>query len=169
MKVNLKKLTILTAVFAIASQSLVFAQAVRIEDGKKVKFDYTLKVDGQVVDTSEKEGRQPMEYTHGEPRIIPGLEKELKGMKAGDTKRVIVEPAEAYGELDQKGFKIVPLDQFPPDFKAEVGRVIAVKTEEGRDIASTIWEVRENELVLNFNHPLAGKTLNFDIKIVSVE
>jgi FKBP-type peptidyl-prolyl cis-trans isomerase 2 len=138
-----------------------------IAKGKKVKFDYTLRVDGEVVDTSA--GKKPMEYTHGEPTIIPGLASQLEGLSAGSQKKITVKPQDAYGERDPKLISNVPKMFFPEDFKPRPGMVIPLPDRYGRLIPATIVEIKQDNIVLDFNHPMAGKTLEFDIKIISVE
>lgn len=134
---------------------------------KKIKFHYKLSVDGQQVESSE--GREPLEYTHGSGQIIPGLEKEMAGLKVGDSKKVTVTPKDGYGEVLEEGFREVPKTSFPADFKFEPNLVVEMQTEDGQTIPAVIWEVKDEVVKLNFNHPLAGKTLEFDVTIVSVE
>ena len=86
------------------------SEELKVKDGHVVSMEYTLKVDGEVTDTSE--GREPLEYVHGAGNIIPGLERELTGMSVGDSKDVVVAAADGYGEEDEKAFMDVPRDQF---------------------------------------------------------
>ena len=137
-----------------------------IEAGKKVKFDYVLTVDGNKVDSSEKTG--PLEYVHGEKKIIPGLEKQMQGLKVGDKRNFIVFPEEGYGRIDPEAFKEYPKSSLPPEIEPKVGQVLGVKDQEGNKYPVVISEVKDETIVLNFNHPLAGKTLNFDITIVEI-
>lgn len=138
-----------------------------IEQGKTVKLDYTLYVDGESVDSSQ--GREPLEYVHGNKMIIPGLESQLEGLHEGDSKTVTVAPEEAYGQLDPNAVMEVPRTMLSPDISPEVGMVLQVPSQEGRTFNATIEEIKEDALVLNFNHPLAGKELKFDIKVVEVK
>jgi FKBP-type peptidyl-prolyl cis-trans isomerase SlyD len=138
-----------------------------IEQGKTVKLDYTLYVDGQSVDSSQ--GGQPLEYVHGNKMIIPGLESQLEGLKEGDAKTVTVAPTEAYGEIDPNAVMEVPRTMLAPDITPEVGMVLQVPSKEGRTFNASIEEIKEDALVLNFNHPLAGKELKFDVKVVEVK
>lgn len=159
------RVAILALSFVLLS-SLSFAQDF-VSEQMLVKFDYTLSVDGEVVETSE--GKQPLEYVHGEGKIIPGLAKELTGLKVGDSKVVEVAPADAYGEVLPNAIINMPKDQFPEEFTPEVGLVIEMKNEQGQILPAVIKEIQEEEVTLDFNHPLAGKTLKFDVTIVSVE
>lgn len=138
-----------------------------IEKGKKVQIDYTLTVDGNVVDTSK--GKQPLEYTHGQGMLIPGLETELVGMKAGETKEVVVAAEKGYGEVVKDAFREVPRAQFPANITPEEGLRLSMQSPEGQQIPVTIAEVKEDAIVLDFNHPLAGKELHFDVSVVDVE
>ena len=144
-----------------------FAKATVVENGKKVKFDYTLKVDGKVVESSE--GKAPLEYLHGEGKIIPGLSSALEGMKVGQKKTVTVKPENAYGQVNPQAFMEIPKTSFPAGFKFKVGDMIRVTDPQGRALPGTIEEVKADTVKLNFNHPMAGKTLVFDVKIVSIE
>ena len=148
---------------------VLFAQEdqVLIEENRKVVFDYTLTVDGEVFDTSE--GKKPIEYVHGDGSVIAGLSSALEGMKVGDEKNVVVGTEDAYGEINPEEIREIPSAVFPGDFEREVGTVVEMISPEGNNVLATIMEERGENLVLNFNHPLAGKVLTFDVKIVSVE
>jgi FKBP-type peptidyl-prolyl cis-trans isomerase SlyD len=151
------------------SHALAFAQSdAKIEKGKKVKMDYTLKVEGQTVETTV--GKQPLEYTQGQGMLIPGLERELEGMKVGDQKTVKVEPKDAYGEVNKDAIREFPKTAFPADFKLEIGTVIEIKDEKSQEAApGVIWDIKDDKVTVNFNHPLAGKTLEFDVKVLDIK
>jgi FKBP-type peptidyl-prolyl cis-trans isomerase SlyD len=138
-----------------------------IQKGSQVSFDYTLTVDGDVIDTSK--GKEPLQYTHGEGKIIRGLAKQLEGMKVGDEKRVVVEPQEGYGQVNPAAFQEVPKSRLSSDLKPETGMHLQVKDQTGNTALVKITEVKEDVIVVDLNHPLAGKTLTFDVKIVSIE
>jgi FKBP-type peptidyl-prolyl cis-trans isomerase SlyD len=138
-----------------------------IAAGMLVTFEYTLKSDdGNVIDTSE--GGQPFVYTHGKSEVVPGLEAELAGMKVGDSKVVIVKPEQGYGPLNEQAIVEVPLDKIPEDAR-EVGRQLQGSGPDGQAVYPVVKEVRESVVILDFNHPLAGETLHFDVNIVSIE
>ena len=141
------------------------SEQLKIEDGMVVSLDYTLRLDdGEIVDSSQEEG--PLEYLHGYGQIIPGLEKALVGLTVGDSKKVTVPPAEAYGDVDMEAFEIVPRSMFPDDMELEEGLELSlrdVETDEPFD--ATIAEIRKDDVMLDFNHPLAGETLHFEITI----
>ena len=137
-----------------------------IEAGKKVKFDYVLTVDGNKVDSSEKSG--PLEYVHGENKIIPGLEKQMKGLKVGDKRNFTINPQEGYGQVDPSAFREFPKSNLPPGIEAKVGQVLGIKDKNGNTFPAVISEIKNDSIVLDLNHPLAGKTLNFEITIVEI-
>lgn len=141
--------------------------AVSIKNGSQVKFDYTLTVDGKKVDSSQNRG--PLAYTQGDKRIIPGLSRQLEGLKAGDERDIAVAPEEAYGERDPKALREVERSKLPSTIQPEVGMPLQVQGPEGSVSIVSIAEVKKDSVVVDFNHPLAGKTLNFHIKIVSVQ
>ncbi len=136
-----------------------------IKDGSKVKFDYTLTVDGKVEDTSS--GRAPLEYTHGAGHIIKGLEKEMTGMKVGDKKTVTVSPEEGYGPVLEEAIRTVPKAAIGGIENLKVGDVVGASNE-GHTFRAIIKEITDNEVVLDFNHPLAGKTLHFDVEVKEI-
>ena len=130
-----------------------------------VSIEYTLKDDrGNILDTSV--GQAPMEYLHGASNIIPGLEQAIEGLTAGDFKAVAVPPALGYGEYSEKLIQRVPLDRFGEN-KVEIGMRFRAETNLGMRVL-VIRHVDDKEAVLDGNHELAGKTLHFDVKVVSV-
>jgi len=138
-----------------------------VQSGKQVAFDYTLKVNGKVVDSSE--GKEPLSYRHGGKSIIPGLSKQLEGMTAGEEKVIVVTPEEGYGEVNPKAFKEVSKSLLPAKMNPKVGVYFQIKGSNGRTAIARIAELNGEKVLLDFNHPLAGKTLEFDIKIVSIQ
>lgn len=136
-----------------------------IKEGSKAKFDYTLTVDGKVADTSA--GRGPLEYTHGAGMIIPGLEKELLGMKVGDKKTVTVKPEEGYGPVLQEAIKRVPKEAISNANELKVGDMVGASNG-GHTFRAVVKEIGEKEITLDFNHPLAGKELVFDVEIKEI-
>ena len=142
------------------------SEELKVKDGHVVSMEYTLKVDGEVTDTSE--GRKPLEYVHGAGNIIPGLERELTGMSVGDSKDVVVAAADGYGEEDEKAFMDVPRDQFPEEIPMKVGTEIQVQNQAGQPMYARIDTVGDTSVRLDFNHPLAGKELHFSVKVVGL-
>lgn len=138
-----------------------------IKDDVVVRVEYTLHLDdGQQIDSSA--GHGPLEYLQGHSQIIPGLEKELAGMAVGDSKDVVVEPAAAYGEVNLDANQVVPKSAFPQDMELEEGMGMHVQDEQGHVMEAFVTELRDDEVVLDFNHPLAGETLHFHVDVVSL-
>jgi FKBP-type peptidyl-prolyl cis-trans isomerase SlyD len=138
----------------------------QVADDVVVTIDYTLTVDGEVLDSSEEEG--PLEYLQGHQNIIPGLERELAGTKVGENKKVTVPPEDGYGETDEKAIVDVPRDEFPEDMPLEVGIELEVTDKEEHIILATIVEVGKDIVKLDTNHPLAGKTLHFEVSVLAL-
>lgn len=136
-----------------------------VTNGVVVSLDYTLTVDGAMVDSS---GDQPLEYIHGYNNIIPGLEKELNGLKLGESKDVVVAPQDAYGIYHPEALFDLPRSQFPPNFPVEIGRELRVRSENGQVMTARISQVETDTVQIDTNHPLAGKELFFHAKISSL-
>jgi len=128
-----------------------------------VTMDYKLFVDGELYDSSEEEG--PIAFLQGHQNIVPGLEKELYGLEIGASKKVRVNPEVGYGQPDPEAVMSVPLSDMPEEIPVEVGVELELRDEDDELIAATITEVGEDFVLLDFNHPLAGKVLDFDITI----
>jgi len=138
-----------------------------VSDGKSISMEYTLTLENkEVLDTNV--GGEPLTFTQGSHQIIPGLETALDGMKPGESKQVKIAPEQGYGEINPQAIQEVPIDQIPPDAR-KVGVQLQGKDGQGRMVHPTVTEVKEQVVVLDFNHPLAGKTLYFDVKILDVE
>ncbi|MFH1189596.1 MAG: peptidylprolyl isomerase [Candidatus Omnitrophota bacterium] len=161
----LRAVPVLVAGLSI-SISQIYAEEAVIHKGSKVSFDYVLTADNKVVDSSQVRG--PLEYTQGDGKLIPGLTKELEGMKVGDEKTVQVKPEEAYGNPDPAGIREMPLSSIPADIKPEVGAVLRMQDQNGQSFPARITEIKKDSIVVDLNHPLAGKALTFKVKIVSV-
>ena len=138
-----------------------------VTDDMVVSMSYTLDVDGEEVDhTGEND---PMLFLQGHGNIIPGLEKELYGMGVGDTKEVTVAPADAYGELDPDNSDAIPRDVLPDNYDPEIGDPLQLRdTESGEVFQVYVADIAEDKVIVDFNHPLAGETLNFLVKIVEL-
>ena len=138
-----------------------------VKDGTIVSLQYSLSgEDGKLIESNK--GKDPLKYTHGSKQIIPGLEKELAGMKMGGEKRVKVKPEDAYGAVNSKAFQEVPKEQIPAD-GLKVGAILTAKGPQGQEIPVRIHEIKEKTVVLDLNHPMAGKTLLFDVKILDIQ
>ncbi len=138
----------------------------QVASQKVVTLDYTLtESQGQVVDQSQ--GGQ-FAYLHGSNNIIPGLENALEGKEAGEELSVTLEPEEAYGERDERLIQNVPKDMFPEEAEVAPGNQFQAQGPDGSPILLTVTAVQEQEVEVDANHPLAGETLNFAVKIVDV-
>jgi FKBP-type peptidyl-prolyl cis-trans isomerase SlyD len=138
-----------------------------IGDKKLVRLDYTLRnAAGEVLDTSE--GGEPLSYVHGAHQIVPGLEQQLAGLSAGDSKDVVVQPEDGYGVPDPEGIFSVPRAAFPEGAVLEVGESFIGEDDQGGAVPVRVIEVREDQVVVDANHPLAGETLFFHIDVREV-
>ena len=138
-----------------------------INEGKTVSFDYTLTVDGEIVDSSKDRG--PFQYTHGKGQIIPGLSKRLEGLTKDDEKTIDVPAQEAYGEVNPEAFREIPKTALPTNIEPKVGMLLQMKGEGDQTLTTKVSAVNNDTIVLDLNHPLAGKALTFQVKIVSIE
>ena len=139
-----------------------------IADNKIVQMNYTLTLpDGTVYDSSVGEGKEPLEFMFGVGRMIPALEKELKGLKVNGKKKVTVKAADAYGEYNTAAVQEIPRAQLPKDMELTVGATFSIQTPAG-PMPITVKSVSGTTVVMDLNHPLAGKDLTFDVQIVKV-
>ncbi len=140
----------------------------KIEKNKVVGIHYTLKDnEGQVIDSSE--GREPLSYLHGRGNLIPGLEDELNGKALNDTLKVSIAPEKAYGQYEKDMIVEVGHESFSDPKNIEVGMQVQGQIAEGEaPRLLTVIEVKEDKVILDANHPLAGQTLNFDVKVVDL-
>ena len=138
----------------------------KIRKGRVVRMHYTLKDDsGTTIESSG--GREPLTYLHGFGHLIPGLEKTLNGSEAGLSTSVTVLPADAYGEKDPQAVIRAAREDFPEGLILEPGIEVQADTPDG-PISFTVIAIEGDEAVLDANHPLAGKTLTFDVEVVDV-
>jgi FKBP-type peptidyl-prolyl cis-trans isomerase SlyD len=138
-----------------------------VKTGSVVSFEYTLSDEnGKFIESNK--GEAPVTYTHGRHQIIPGLESCLSGMAINEEKRICVQPEDAYGPVDPEGFKEVSKNEIPVE-GLEVGNTLHARGPRGEDFSVRVHEIKPETVVLDLNHPLAGKVLNFDIKVLNVE
>ncbi len=157
---------LLSAVSSSAGEVKKGASAMTISNGKQVTLEYTLKLDDQsIVDTNV--GGEPLKVTQGSHQLIPGVEKAIEGMASGEKKKFTVAPMEAYGTVDPNAFQEVDKKMVPADSR-KVGTQLEGKTADGRKVFPRISEIKHETVVLDFNHPLAGKTLYLDVKVLDV-
>lgn len=136
-----------------------------VANGSAVKFEYTMKDEAGNVLTSSQ--GQPVSYVHGQGQILPGLEKAMEGMRAGETKQVAVPPEDGFGPVNPEAEVEVPKERVPPD-ALTVGAQLMATTATGNTVPVRVKEVKEQTVILDLNHPLAGKTLHFDIEVIEV-
>ncbi|MFN7131807.1 MAG: peptidylprolyl isomerase [Myxococcales bacterium] len=132
-----------------------------------VTLEYRLTLpDGELVDEGGAE--DPLVYLHGYEEIVPGLEKALEGKSAGDTLKVVVPPEEGYGEHDPEGVEEVPRASLPAELELEVGGVLTAHDDEDNEIEFHIVGIEGDKVTVDSNHPMAGKTLHFEVTIRDV-
>ena len=137
-----------------------------VQDGVVVSMEYSLHVEGELLDTSDGQG--PLQFLVGYGNVIAGLESEMMGMKIGDSKDVVVQPEDGYGEFDDDAFMNVPKKDFPQDMPLEVDAELTVRDEEGHARYARVDSIEGDTVRLDFNHPLAGAELHFNVKVVAL-
>lgn len=139
-----------------------------VKKGDKIKVDYTGTLeDGSVFDSSKNHG-QPLEFEVGSGQLIKGFDEGVVGMEVGAEKEIKLAPAEAYGEPREELKKKVPKEQLPPGQEPKVGMAMGVGLPNGQQVPAKIVEVTDKDVTIDLNHPLAGKTLTFKIKVVEI-
>ena len=129
-----------------------------VSNGKVISLEYTVTLeDGQPVDTNV--GQDALTYTQGANQIIRGVEAAVEGMEVGQTKQVVVSPTEGYGDRDPNAVHEVPKAKVPQE--AKIGTVLHGKDANGREIRPTVSAINADTVILDFNHPLAGKMMAF--------
>ena len=137
-----------------------------VKKGNKIKVEYTGSFEnGEVFDASEKHG-QPLEFETGKGMVVPGFDAAVIGMDVSEEKTVTLKPKEAYGMPNEKAVQKVPKDKFPTE--AKEGMMIGVPLPSGQQIPAKIMKIDNKEVTIDMNHPLAGKTLIFKIKIIEI-
>ena len=139
----------------------------RIENGKVVRFHYTLRnSEKEQLDTSAEAG--PLAYLHGAKNIVPGLERHMTGHQTGDKFVAVIAPNEGYGEYQQPGPQPVDRGAFPETADLRVGVSFTVEAGNGEVFNVWVTAVEEDKVYVDANHPLAGVTLHFDVEIVEI-
>ncbi len=138
-----------------------------VADGKIIAIHFSLTLDsGETVDSSA--GRDPLLYLHGNGNIVGGLEAGLAGLAVGAKTKVKVTAKEGYGPHQEEGVQEVPREAFPDDVELEPGMQFQTQDEAGNVAAAWVKEVSDTQVTVDFNHPLAGQNLNFEVEIVEV-
>ena len=138
-----------------------------IQDGQKVSLRYTLSLDDGTVVDSNVDG-EPLVYEHGADQILPALETHLASQEIGAETEIELPAADGYGEIQDENRHGVPLDEIPEGAR-EVDMMLTATDNEGNQRPVRVHEVGEDEVVLDFNHPLAGETLHFKVEVLGVE
>lgn len=138
-----------------------------VTDNVLVSLEYTLTVDGEVVDTTT--GGKPIQFVHGQGQVIPALERELTGMMIGQSKDIFIPADEGYGEYDPTMVADVPREQFPEGFVFVLGGQLRIQDTNGHNFNATIRGIGPDKIELDMNHPLAGKDLLFQTRVVDLE
>lgn len=139
----------------------------KISKGKTVSIEYSLALDnGEPVDSNA--GREPLTFIQGDGQIIAGLEQALEGMEAGENKTITVQPEDAYGPMKPDALIQIPKDHLPPE-AWEVGAHLTAEGPQGQQIQGIVAKLEETAATVDFNHPLAGSVLHFDISVLTVK
>lgn len=141
-----------------------------VEKGDTVKIHYTGKLDdGTVFDTSKHgDHDHPLEFEAGAGKVIPGFDKAVLGMKKDEEKTVDIKPEEAYGEVRPELTQKVPRDKIPKDLEVKEGMMLGLMGPDGKQYPAKVIKVEDTEVTIDLNHPLAGKTLHFEIKVIDI-
>lgn len=135
----------------------------KVQDNLIVTLDYTLIVEDEILESTTEEG--PITFIQGIGQIIPGLENALYGMKVGEKKNVVIEPDQAYGDYDEESTEVVQKDEFSEEIPLDVGTFLDLEDDEGEILSAQVIADDGDTVTLDFNHPLAGKILTFEITL----
>ncbi|PIZ51653.1 peptidylprolyl isomerase [Candidatus Woesearchaeota archaeon CG_4_10_14_0_2_um_filter_33_13] len=138
-----------------------------IKKGDSVKVEYTGKLkDGTVFDSSE--GRSPLSFKVGSGQVIPGFDNAIEGMKKDESKTITLSVDDAYGPIRAELVQVFPRDKLPEKPEPQVGMMLVMQAPTGQQIPAKITKVEEGNVTIDINHPLAGKELTFELKVVGV-
>jgi FKBP-type peptidyl-prolyl cis-trans isomerase SlyD len=152
---------------AWSAEKTKIAQATVVSQGKTVKVEYTLKVDGKIIDSSK--GKKPLEFKSGGSQVVPGFDKAVMGMKVGEKKSFKVSPKDGYGMEKPEAIREIPKSKLPPGKPLKEGMTLYAKGQSGQSLPVRIVKVKKDAVIINFNPPLAGKTLNFDVEVLEIK
>jgi peptidylprolyl isomerase len=139
----------------------------KVKKGDKVKLHYTGRLeDGKVFDSSKD--RDPIQFEAGAGEIILGLDEAIIGMEAGEKKDISISSDNAYGNYEEKLLIDIPKDKLPKDIKPEKDKLLNLVDKQGRTIPAKVMEIKDNSIVVDANHPLAGQDLDFEIELVEI-
>jgi FKBP-type peptidyl-prolyl cis-trans isomerase SlyD len=149
---------------------VVSSRIVKVTKGETIRVEYELKVagkGGEVIESSKRSG--PLTYVHGEGKMLPGLEKRLEGMAAGEEKRGTIPAAEAFGTEASLPIKELPRKEFPKDEKLEVGRLFQARGPNGQPVSFKIVSEGKDVVKVRFLHPLVDKDIEFYVKVLMID
>ncbi|MFW5696783.1 MAG: FKBP-type peptidyl-prolyl cis-trans isomerase [Phototrophicaceae bacterium] len=136
----------------------------KIQDGMVVSLAYRLLMDGQEIETADAD--DPLDYLHGAENIVPGLERALTGKSTGERLTITLSPEDAYGEYDEDNVESVAREDMPDE--VEAGMEVVIEDDEGYMYEATVKEVSDDAVILDFNSPLAGKTITYEVEILGM-
>lgn len=137
-----------------------------VEKGNKIKVEYEGKLEnGEVFDASKNHGK-PLEFVAGEGMVVEGFDEAVLGMNEGEEKDISLKPEKAYGQRDDRAIQSVPKEMMPKGI--EKGVTIGIPLENGQTLPATVTDIADEKVTIDMNHPLAGKTLNFKIKVLEI-
>ena len=137
-----------------------------VQDNLVVTLDYTLVADEEILESTDD--GEPIVFIQGIGQVIPGLESAIYGMKVGEKKTVVIEPEEAYGVYDPESLEIAKKEEFSEEIPLDVGTFLDLRDDEENVLSAQVIEEDEDTVTLDFNHPLAGKTLTFEITLTAL-
>ena len=150
----------------IGDEDIGMAANDRVQENDVVTINYTLTVEDEVWDSTVDEFMEPIQFLIGQGLLIPGLEQGIYGMKVGERRHIHLGPELAYGDVDEESFATVRKKDMPPEVPLEEGVEIEMSDDEGDVVVGRIAQVKGDKVLLDFNHPLAGKTLDFEIEVL---
>lgn len=139
-----------------------------IGPGSKVRMHFNITLEDGTVAETTRDDNEPIEFIMGDGTMVQGLELALYGLKAGDKQTLTIEPKLAFGYPDPNNVHSMPRDDFPTEMQLAKGVIVEFNTPAGDEVPGTIMEVGESEVKVDFNHPLAGHEITFEVEIISV-
>ncbi|HTL48094.1 MAG TPA: FKBP-type peptidyl-prolyl cis-trans isomerase [Verrucomicrobiae bacterium] len=137
-----------------------------IQEGKSVRLHYTVTSEGKIIESTR--GKPPFYYVQGNPRVLPALQRKVEGKREGETLEFTLAPEEAYGLLKPEALVELPMSEMPQGRELKVGMVLQEEQPDGSLKVGRIHEIKKDSVIMNFNHPMAGKTLTYRVEVVSV-
>ena len=158
-------MSLLAVLVCFPSMSMA-AKSDAVKEGSIVSMEYSLTVDKQEIESTV--GKNPLEFTVGAKQVLPALEKKIIGMRLGEEKIIKLTAKEGYGEFNEKAIKEFPKTQMPKDVALQPGMMLQASGPDGARFPSIVKEVKQDTVLMDFNHPLAGKELQFKVKVLGI-